>query len=139
MVGTNAFDLRALYDAVVGAVEAASDADTPLVVVDVYLFGSVARGDASPPESDVDLLIVVDRDSAPALAPEVDRQLRRIADDVEYRAPSILSHATSEPFDSIDAVLTIPRNVDQRISEKTTDRGGGNTSPVLRLPEGDRV
>jgi predicted nucleotidyltransferase len=136
MVGIDAVDLEALYDRTVDVVERASDPDTQLVVDDVLLFGSVARGDATPPASDVDLLIVVDRTDGPTLAPDVDRQLRRIADNVEFRAASILS---GTPFDAIDAVVTIPRNADQRIETKTTDRGGGKTSPMVRLPEGERL
>jgi hypothetical protein len=136
MVGPEALDLEMLYDRITDAVADASDPDPPLTVADVFLFGSTARGDADPPESDVDLLIVVDRENGPALSPEVDRQLRRIADDIEFRAPLLLS---GTPFDEIDPVLTIPQNASQRLNAKTTDRGGGNTSPVIRLPGGERV
>lgn len=135
-VGTEALDLPKLHSRVAGTVASVRDPDTVLVVDDVLLFGSVARGDAVPPESDVDLLVVVRRDDGPTLAPGVDRQLRRIADAIEFRAGTILS---GTPFDTIDAVLTIPRNAEQRIAEKSTDRGGGNVSPVIRLPEGERV
>lgn len=120
--GLGDIDTTGLLDNVVRQFQRCSD-NNDIIIKDVIIFGSVARGDAIKNESDIDILLVVKNLEGNNLDKGLDMAMRNIMVCLEENNEPIITYRNREFIDGVDITYTIPRNLEQQLDLKLTQGG----------------